>query len=109
MSFMRGESCVLKCKRSEQEEPVVTHRYWIGEESVMPDFIIRLHAESAIRLNKKPYDSEEGRRTLFLAFPYAHIAVFDRLAKVPPDVSVPDGLIVQVKMVADNIDVTMIQ
>jgi hypothetical protein len=75
----------------------------------MPDFIVRLHAKSVVRLNKKPFESAEGRRNLYLAFPYARVAIFDRFTQVASDVSVPDGLIVQVMVETADIDTAITQ
>src|SRR5438270_7992279 len=70
----------------------------------MPEFIVRLEANSVIRRGKKSYDEESERRTLHLGFPYAQLAIFDRLVQVADDIKVPDGLIIFVKLPADNID-----
>ena len=75
----------------------------------MPEFIVRLEAGSVIRLCKRAYDEESERRSLYLAFPYAQLAVFDRLAQVANDVMVPDGLIILVKLPADGIDLAITQ
>ncbi len=75
----------------------------------MPEFIVRLEAGSVIRLGKKSYDEESERRSLYLAFPYAQLTVFDRLTQVAEDVRIPDGLIILVKLPADNIDAAIIQ
>lgn len=75
----------------------------------MPEFVVRLEASSVIRLGKKSYDEESERRTLHLVFPYAHLAIFDRLAQVADDIRVPDGLIIFVKLPADNIDAAIVQ
>jgi len=70
----------------------------------MAEFIVRLYSPSVIRLGTKPYDDEESRKTLFLGLPGAQIAVFDALNEIAPDVSVRDGLIIQVKLSAPDID-----
>ena len=67
-------------------------------------FIVRLYSPSVIRLGTKPYDDEESRRNLFLGLPDAQIAVFDALTEVAPDVRVRDGLIIQVKLSASDIN-----
>jgi hypothetical protein len=70
----------------------------------MAEFIVRLYSPSVIRLGTKPYDDEGSRQTLFLGIPGAQIAVFDALTEVAPDVRVRDGLLIQVKLAARDID-----
>jgi hypothetical protein len=70
----------------------------------MPDFIVCLRSPSVIRLGTKPYDDEESRKTLFLSLPDAQVAVFDWLAEVTSEISVRDGLLIQVKLAASDID-----
>lgn len=75
----------------------------------MPEFIVRLEAGSVIRLIKKSYDEESERRTVQLGFPYAQLAIFDRLEQVADNVRVPDGLVIFVKLPAENIDAAISQ
>ncbi len=70
----------------------------------MPEFVVRVHSRSAVRLATKSYDDEAARQTWFLALPHAHIAVFDGLREVAPDLRIPDGLIVQVKLAVGSIE-----
>lgn len=70
----------------------------------MAEFIVRLSAASAIRLGSKPYDDEASRRSLLLKFPDAQIAIFDNLKDYSIDVQYREGLIIQVKIAATDID-----
>jgi hypothetical protein len=73
----------------------------------MPEFIVRMEASSVIRLGKKAYYEEAEQRSLHLGFHYADFAFFDRLVQVSEDIGVPDGLIILVKLRADNIDIAL--
>jgi len=66
-------------------------------------YIIRLYADSLVRLNQKPYLEEGAARSLALNLPGVTVAVFDRFVSVG-DVEVPRGLIVQVGLEASDID-----
>lgn len=70
----------------------------------MADFVVRLYSPSVIRLCPKPYDEDGGRRVLFLGLPHAHVAVFDNFKEVADDVRAPDGLIIQAKFAASDVD-----
>ena len=69
----------------------------------MAVYIIRLYADSLVRLNQKPYLEEGAARSLALNLPGVTVAVFDRFVSVG-DVEVPRGLIVQVGLEASDID-----
>jgi len=70
----------------------------------MPEFIVRAHARSAVRLGTKSYDDDASRRSWFLALPHAHIAVFDALRQAADDIRIPDGLIILVKLATPTIE-----
>ena len=71
---------------------------------MMADYVVRLYSRSVIRLCTKPCDDEESRRSLFLGLPHAQIAVFDSLRDVADDIRVPDGLTIQLKLGASDIN-----
>jgi hypothetical protein len=70
----------------------------------MGEFVVRLHSTSRVRLCEKPYDSEDGRKCLFLGLPHTQIAVFDQFRPAADEVSVPDGLTILVQIAAPNIN-----
>src|SRR5216683_5430797 len=71
-------------------------------------YIVRLYADSLVRLNQKPYYEEGAARSLALNLPGVTVAIFDRFVPVG-DAGVPRGLIVQVRFEAGGIDEAVAQ
>ncbi len=74
----------------------------------MAMYIVRLYADSLVRLNQKPYYEEGAARSLALNLPGVTVAIFDRFVPVG-DAGVPRGLIVQVRFEAGGIDEAVAQ
>jgi hypothetical protein len=70
----------------------------------LPQFIVRLEADSVVRLGAKAYDEPASRRSLLLGLPYANVSVFDRFLQATEDLALPDGLIALVRLPAGDID-----
>jgi hypothetical protein len=68
-----------------------------------PKFMVRLHADSLVRLNQKPYLEEGEVKSLVLKLPGATVAIFDRFMPLA-DLFVPNGLIINVELEAPDID-----
>ncbi len=73
--------------------------YW---RIVVPKFIVRLFAESLVRLNEKPY-LEDDLKSVSINLPDMTIAVFDNFTPLS-ELLVPHGLIIQIELNANNID-----
>ena len=69
----------------------------------MPNFIVRLFAESLVRLNEKPYLRDDNTKSVSINLPDMTIAVFDNLTPLK-EFMVPRGLIIQIELDANNID-----
>jgi hypothetical protein len=66
-------------------------------------YIIRLYADSLVRLNKRPYYEENEVCSIAIDLPGFTVAVFDGFVTVG-NIRVPKGLIVQVGLEANSMD-----
>jgi len=69
----------------------------------MSKFIIRLMADSLIRINEKPFFDKQNKSIALELGPNLIIAIFDRFIPLSNQ-QIPVGFLVQVKLEADDID-----
>lgn len=70
----------------------------------MPDFIVRLHSQSLVRLNQNAYEDDGPQPSLVLNLFGDRIAIIDGYKSVSSEIRSQDGLIIQVKLSAANIN-----